>query len=49
MIPSSSHRQYARGTGMPARPSAEMTRYSRSIACAEGRSFAAGAGFARIT
>ena len=35
--------------GTSVRPSAVITRYSRSTACAEGSSFAAGAGFVRIT
>ena len=36
------------GTGMPACQGA-ITRYSRSMACAEGKSLAAGPGLARIT
>ena len=46
---SSSHRQYIRGTGtsVPCRPL--ITANSRSMACADGSSFATGPGLARIT
>jgi hypothetical protein len=37
------------GTGMPCEASARMTRNSRSIACADGSSFATGPGLLRIT
>src|SRR6266545_4804319 len=42
MTASSSHSANVRGTGKPVIPSAVMTRYSRSTACADGRSLPGG-------
>ena len=49
MIDSSSHSSSMRGTGTSVAPRACITRYSRSIACAEGSSRATGPGLLRIT
>ena len=49
MTDSSSHSTSMRGTGTSVSASARMTRNSRSMACADGSSFAAGPGLARIT
>ena len=42
MTDGSSQSACVRGTGKPVVPSAVMTRYSRSTACAEGRSLPGG-------
>lgn len=49
MTDSSSHSATMRGTGTSVAASACMTRNSRSMACADGSSFAAGPGLVRIT
>ena len=46
---SSSHSTCMRGTGTPLKARASMTRYSRSIAWADGNSLARGPGLLRIT
>ena len=49
MTDSSSHSSAMRGTGTPVPARAAITRYSRSMACAEGSSFACGPGLLRST
>ena len=49
MTLSSSHSRCIRATGTSVAASAFITRNSRSMACADGSSFAAGPGLARIT
>ena len=49
MTDSSSHSTRTRGTGTSVSASARMTRNSRSMACADGSSLAAGPGLERIT